>query len=177
MAERRICIVGLPASIATLLYSRGPSAVAWRVGTVVVSTVNAVFSGRTRPHVGEEGREIIDPFVAHPDAAPAPVFVSRMRGVVAAALGVTPGLVFRGVPGPALVSVLQRAGERLCVFVATATNCLAGSQMASGYGLCCAAIAAAYPRSLRGGVIAPNHKESPKSVIREIYQIRMICHV
>ena len=159
--ERRICILGSGgvlsplnpailhgAAIVSLLDACRPSAVIGRVRAVVVDTINAVFLGGLRSHVGNEGREIMDPFIAHGDAASAPVRIAWMRLLVAASLGLAPSVVFWAVATARLVAVFSGSfGGALVLVTATAMG-LAVSQMLRGDLLDGSAIALAQPHRI-----------------------------
>ena len=95
--ERHILAVqfycDVTAAIVRLLVVRGPLAILRRVRTVHVAALQR-HAVRAAAHIGQEARKIFAPLRRHCDAAPAVVFVARVLGVVAAALGVFPGLVF-----------------------------------------------------------------------------------
>lgn len=132
------------AAIVALLFLRGPSAVLWGVGAIVINAVK-LMTDRTRPHVGKEGGEVVTPSLTHGNPAPSPVGVSRMVRVITARLRVAPRIVFWRRACARLVAVLVRSRYHNVFRQTPATPCRAGLQMARG-GLCaCAAVAAALP--------------------------------
>ena len=77
------------ALVVGLLQSSRPSAVVGRVGAVVIDPFQRE-AARSWPHVGTERREVVAPFVAHGDPAPAVVVVVGVSRIEAS--------IFRGSP-------------------------------------------------------------------------------
>lgn len=82
-------------TVIALLSPRRPFTVARLVISVVVYAVKAVIVGRPRSDAGNKSREVVSPFVAHPNAARAVSLVVRVFRVVAARLCGSPRPVFR----------------------------------------------------------------------------------
>ena len=132
------------ALIVALLNLRSPAAVVWRVWAVIVDAVESV-AIRAWSHVGDESREIMDPFIGHGDSAPTPVGVSLMGGVIAPPLGVAPSLVLGGVSAAWLVSMLSGSPSGDIVFVTPATMSGATLQVPCAHVLHGTAFASACP--------------------------------
>lgn len=82
-------------SVVVLNKTCRPSAVPWFIVTIIVNPIECQ-SGRTRPHVAEERREISTPFLAHGDSTQAIMSCERSLLTVATALGLAPSAIFSG---------------------------------------------------------------------------------
>lgn len=84
----------VPASVALLLDSRGPSAVLLGVWSVIVDPLHRKFWIRSFSHVGKESPEIMPPFIADRNA---PSAVARITGgclAVTSMLHLEPDIIF-----------------------------------------------------------------------------------
>jgi len=190
MSERRICIVlgGFLASlnpavlhrtaVVSLLNARGPAAILRRVRAGVVDAVNAVSLGRLRSHVGNESGEIMDPFIAHGDAASAPVGIARMRLFEATLFSLAPSVVFGAVTAAWFVAVLGGAFSGALVLVTAATVGLAVAQMLSGDLFDNATVALAQPHRVALFGAKGKHRPSRKSLAGQVNDSRIaVVHV
>lgn len=80
-------------SIVRLLLWCRPSAVVWRVSSLVVATINAG-SLRSWTHVYREGREVVQPLVTHLNTSAAVVLVIIVLGIQATSLHFLPAFIF-----------------------------------------------------------------------------------
>src|SRR5258708_12147525 len=83
------------APVEGLLRLRGPAAVAGFVVAVVLDAVDRVLRRRSRPHVRVERRVVVEPTIAHQDAAASVVLVALVVRIEAAFLHRTPDCIFR----------------------------------------------------------------------------------
>lgn len=86
------------ALVASLLSASGPSAVAWRVRTVVVDAFDRMARRWCRSNIRNERLERLPPVVSHYDTAPAVAWIFAPRRVVAARLYSEPDFVLTRVP-------------------------------------------------------------------------------
>ena len=126
-----------------------PAAIAWRVRTVGVDSIQRMQRGWARPHVSIKGLETVAPPVAHDDPAPAIGLVAIIVWVVAAVFCTSPNAVLgravalcrHAVRG---VSLPQSLGRQ-----ASATARSAGRQTRSAHDALRAALASTSPLFLR----------------------------
>ena len=115
--------VDVAAAITRLSDITCPFAIIWRVVAVHVFALQG-HAIRTRPHVGEEPREVVAPFTAHLNASRAVVFVADVFSVIAASLRRLPRHVLSGI----CVSVGSYSCASALVSPTSATDNLSGSQ-------------------------------------------------
>jgi hypothetical protein len=89
------CNPPIGSGVVRLLNVGGPSDVPRLVVPVVVDPVKRVSQRRTWTYGAEKGGKVVQPFVAHPDSAPAIVRPSLVSGVRTTHLGSTPRMVLR----------------------------------------------------------------------------------
>ena len=92
------CKHSCPGTIFDLLRIGGPSAICWRVMSVVINPVKLVLGRRCAAHVCKKIRERMPPFKAYRDAAPAISGVSVHAGI-----NTTPN---HGIPSPPFFGAL-----------------------------------------------------------------------
>ena len=81
--------------VVCLLSRACPSAVLWRIRTIVVNAVNRIARAWARSHISIEGGEVRFPAVTHNNSAPAIVVICAMIRIVASGFHANPYLVFR----------------------------------------------------------------------------------
>lgn len=106
------CDQPIHAGVIALHHTSRPSAVASRVGTIVVDSVKTLIRW-TRPHVSQERAEVIAPFLTHGDASTSITVKIRRSRVVASRLCVLPRGIFARFTGTV---------DRLRSFLAAATS-------------------------------------------------------
>lgn len=89
------CFWMAPASIFSLLFAAGPSAIAWFISKTIVNAINSFFSYRAWPHVLQEISKRLIPAVANLYASTAIVFVKGLVWIVASLAHCKPTSVFR----------------------------------------------------------------------------------
>lgn len=129
-SDRPVC-----AGVVALHHTSRPSAVARGIRTIIIDSVKTLLRW-TRPHISQEGPEIIPPFLTHGDAS-ASIAVKIRRGrVVTSRLGVFPRRIFARV---------TRTVDRLWSLIATATGGASKSKRRPSRYCFAAAIAATPP--------------------------------
>jgi hypothetical protein len=116
-------------SVVPLFLCAGPTAIARFVVAIVVDAVKLVLWW-ARAHIFDKRGEVMAPSVAHRNAAPAPVGVSRVRRVVAAAAHIAPRLVFAAAAGSCFVTMNSRTLARALAMETTAASRAPRQQMA-----------------------------------------------
>ena len=162
-------IEGQQAIAATVAILRGacrPSAIAWRVGAVVVDPVKAR-SWRTSAHIAQERGEVAAPLFTHRDPPSAVLGIGGVPLVEATALRADPGVILRGLWPRVPVSSVPLSGA-LSV-EAPATLDPAALQVAARHRRATPAVAATEPVDVAGGCpIAPQDEEPSESASDQI---------
>lgn len=153
------------ACIASLFFWRGPSAVIWRVVTIILHAIKRVLRRWASAHVGEECREVIAPAVADRNPSSAPILVTWMRDVETAPPHVAPRVVLGRCSGALLVTVFKRALKGALVFPAATTHRATTAQIHSVHDSALPARAPTQPhRILAAIVFAADHEQPPKAL-------------
>lgn len=147
----------------------GPAAITRFVIAATVDAVNRL-SGRSRSHVAQKRREIIAPFVAHPDAECAIAWVTDIARIVTTVLCASPRFVFARRLFTFCVACMTVPQPRLCGGSQAATTLrLARAKSCSVNVVNCAAVATAQPIRVAGishaldspaSYLAPAHIDS-----------------
>jgi hypothetical protein len=154
------------APIVPLLIRRRPSAIVWRVGSVVVDSVQG-HPARSRTHVVQKRLEAADPLGAHRDAATTVARIFRVLRVQTAALCSSPARILAGVPLP--VRHARRSGALITETAAARGE--SSTERGAGNGLGPAADTSADPHrapTLRRSSLATNHGEPAEHATGQI---------
>lgn len=144
------------ARVARLALLRRPSTISGFVVAVGVDSVDGVFQGWSRPHIGQEVLERVAPSLTDGDAATSISGIGAVRWVEAPSLHASPRSMFRGVAA----SMRRVDRQNYLAVKAPATLSPAASEIAAVNGRFSAAIAPARPSSPRFG----DHNKPAKSL-------------
>ena len=161
------------ADVVHLLALRGPATVARFVVAVAVDAVKRVALW-SFAHVVQERTEVVQPLVAHADAAPAVERVGALSWVTTSFLGVSPRDVRRGESADASGTVLHVAGRSIRSLVAAATPSVAATQVFAVLAGDGAALAPHTPEgaALRDGRIAFDDGEFAESLAGKVFRCK-----
>lgn len=157
--------------VEVLLLSCRPSAVARLVMAVVVDAVKAVRTAWTRPHVGKELREVVQPLVAHRNAASAVSVKGFVAGTRAPVLRSKPTDILAGRSDAPRHSV-----SRCFRPPAPATGGLTGTQRSYLSRSLRPAFALDQPLRGRRGGVAADRCPSAEPLSRQIDEIAFLWH-
>lgn len=161
------------APIVALFLQCRPSAILWRVRTVVVDAIQLA-PRWLWPHVGEERAEVVTPAVTHGDAASAPVRVARVSGVVTARFRVAPGVILWRATASWFAPMFRASRDRDISGQTSAAAAQTVSQVSPSYGSQGAAVASAQPlrisRGLRLLASAMKHAPASESLAGQVYE-------
>lgn len=117
------------ATLVTLLLGAcGPTAVLWRIRTVVVDAINRMFVRRSSAHVGQEGFVGVSPSGADLNASPAVASVARALWICAALNDASPCLKFWRPVAASRLAVCGQRGAAVVPLIAATTSRLAAMQ-------------------------------------------------
>lgn len=161
------------ASVIALLACCGPSAIFRRIAEVIVDTVEAVFDGWTRPHVGIEVLERVQPTFADCYVASAVSRIGAAMGIGATPFHQAPDVVFACFGHAVLDKALcDRLGSKFAL-KATAALGFAPNQTSPGDDACVAALAEDFPSRIAvagvGGAFGATN-DSPSAKL-------LTCHI
>jgi hypothetical protein len=158
--------------VIVLRFSRRPSDVTRLVVERIVNAVNRVQVTRRSTNVGEEGREVMQPFAADANPSTAIVGVGVRSRIVAALFHALPRFVF--LPVSAMATTLavcsQACGSRFIRQAPAATG-VASTQVSAADDRAASALADAAPirRSRAFNMNALNNAESPECLPGDIW--------
>lgn len=111
--------------IPRLLLTCGPSAILWRVGTIVVNAIYRVTAAWSWTHVRKECREAISPTSTDCNPSASVMFIGWVFGIFASTNHATPCLIFTRM----LHSVFQQSNSSCLAMETAATQCISASQV------------------------------------------------
>ena len=163
-------LLGPPSLIAVLLTLGCPSAVFWRVRTVIVNSIQGHIFGGAGTHISKESGKVIDPAVADGNTTTSPVGVSFVLLIKASGFHVPPNAIF----GRPLHAVLGAALARALFAKATATLGFSALEATGKDDSGITAIAKALPVNMfvfdsRGALGTADNNKPSKTLTSEVF--------